>query len=114
MSDRESEVLRLIASGYSNKEIAGAPGAQRQDRRGSQGQRDAEAGTDAGASTSSNTRCSRDGCRIRKLITVFAGARRLGSSLPSPPLFLIFAGRAGSYICRYRRRDPGRNPWRTR
>ena len=43
VSERESEVLRLIASGYSNKEIARAPVAQRQDRRGAQSERDEEA-----------------------------------------------------------------------
>ena len=43
VTDRESEVLRLIASGYSNKEIAATPRPERQDRRSPQSQRHAQA-----------------------------------------------------------------------
>ena len=38
LSDREADVLRLIASGYSNKEIAGSF-SERQDHRSAQGER---------------------------------------------------------------------------
>ena len=43
LTDRETEVLRLIASGYGNKEIAARLDAERQDGRSPQGQRDAQA-----------------------------------------------------------------------
>ena len=46
VSERESEVLRLIASGYSNKEIAARLDPEREDRRGPQGERHAKARSD--------------------------------------------------------------------
>ena len=70
ITDRETEVLRLMAVGHSNKEIAAR---SRSASRPSKCTRRTRCGSSAcaAASTSSATRCCRAGCRIPESLPVF-------------------------------------------